>query len=182
MRVFDAQATRYCEEVKGSRDGWRLALEVFRSTSRQEARFFCLGCLQDALGARAGAPVRVESHQDRYLIREAVMGWLKGGGGGAELKSQEAFVRTKVGGSLYFGLKCVCLDMRSRLLYTGGCTSYPPDVSFEGLASKALCCSFDESVQRRTFSVTHGVLVRYTKDASSVAYRSTDGVPAQCKS
>ncbi|CAN0025633.1 unnamed protein product, partial [Ectocarpus fasciculatus] len=92
------QATRYCEEVKGSQDGWRLALELFRVTVRPEARFFCLGCLQDALGARAGARRRVESQHDRFLIREAVMGWLAqvGGGGGAELDAQETFIRTKV--------------------------------------------------------------------------------------
>lgn len=89
------QATRYCEEVKHSKDGWRLALEVFRSTSRSEARFFCLGCLQDALGARAGARTRVESQHDRYLIREGVLGWVKGVGA-TELESQEAFIRTKV--------------------------------------------------------------------------------------
>ncbi|CAN0398246.1 unnamed protein product, partial [Hapterophycus canaliculatus] len=70
------QATRFCEEVKGSQDGWRLALELFRATSHPEARFFSLGCLQDALGARAGAAVRVASQHDRFLIREAVMGWL----------------------------------------------------------------------------------------------------------
>lgn len=91
----DDQATRYCEEVKSSREGWRLALEVFRVTARPEARFFSLGCLQDALGARAGAVVRVDSQHDRYVIRDAVMGWLKAGGG-AELESQETFIRTKV--------------------------------------------------------------------------------------
>lgn len=90
-----AQATRYCEEVKQGKDGWRLALEVFRTTSRSEARFFALGCLQEALGSRAGAAVRVESQHDRYLIREGVMGWLKGAGA-TELETQEAFVRTKV--------------------------------------------------------------------------------------
>lgn len=81
--------------MKRSSDGWRLALEVFRATSRSEVLFFALGCLQDALGARAGAPVRVKSQHDRYLIREGVMGWLKGAGA-AEIEAQEAFVRTKV--------------------------------------------------------------------------------------
>lgn len=84
--------------MKGGHDGWRLALELFRVTGRPEARFFCLGCLQDALGARAGARVKVESQHDRYLVREAVMGWLAqgGAGGGAELDAQETFIRTKV--------------------------------------------------------------------------------------
>lgn len=87
--------------MKGSQDGWRLALELFRATGRPEARFFSLGCLQDALGARAGARVRVESRHDRSLIRDAVMGWLTqgGAGGGVELDSQETFIRTKV---------CIC--------------------------------------------------------------------------
>ena len=88
------QATRFCEEVKASRDGWRLALEVFCATTRLEARFFSLGCLQDALGGRAGASVRVETQQDRRAIREAIMGWMKAGSG-AELESQETFIRTK---------------------------------------------------------------------------------------
>lgn len=101
------QATRYCEEVKSSKDGWRLALEVFRATARPEARFFSLGCLQDALGARAGAPLRVESQHDRYVIREAIMGWLKGAGG-AELESQEVFIRTKVRWVVLRGVSCSC--------------------------------------------------------------------------
>ena len=82
--------------MKRSREGWRLALELFRATARPEARFFSLGCLQDALGPRAGAPVRVETQHERFLIREAIFGWVKGDGG-AELKAQEAFIRTKVG-------------------------------------------------------------------------------------
>lgn len=90
-----AQATRYCEEIKRSKDGWRLALELFRMTARSEARFFSLGCLQEALGARAGAQVRVESQHDRYVIREGVMDWLKSTSA-EDLASQEPFIRTKV--------------------------------------------------------------------------------------
>lgn len=89
------QATRFCEEVKASKDGWRLALEVLRTTARPEARFFSLGCLQNALGARAGASVLVEAEHDRRMIREAIMEWLKTGSD-AELKIQETFIRTKV--------------------------------------------------------------------------------------
>lgn len=65
-----------------------------------EARFFSLGCLQDALGARAGAHVRVEGQHDRYLIREGVMGWLKDSGS-TKLETQEPFVRTKVSGGCH---------------------------------------------------------------------------------
>lgn len=81
--------------MKTSKDGWRLALEVLRTTARPEARFFSLGCLQNALGGHAGASVLVEAEHDRRMIREAIMEWLKTGSG-AELKIQETFIRTKV--------------------------------------------------------------------------------------
>ncbi|CAM9405405.1 unnamed protein product, partial [Choristocarpus tenellus] len=93
--VVKAQATRYCDEVKQSPDGWQVALQMFATTSRPEARFFSLGVLQEALGARAGVAARVTQHENRRVVREVVINWLRGVGP-AGLQAQELFVKTKV--------------------------------------------------------------------------------------
>ncbi|CAM9920641.1 unnamed protein product, partial [Discosporangium mesarthrocarpum] len=102
---INRKATWYCDEVKRSPDGWRLALQVFSTTSRAEARFFSLGILQEALGARAGAAARVTQPEDRKVLREAVFGWLQGVGP-AGLEAQEIFVRIKVAVVLALLVKC----------------------------------------------------------------------------
>jgi exportin-T len=89
------QATRFCDEVKASADGWAVALQLFGSTSHAEARFFALLVFQDALGPRPGVACRLTNPDDRARIRDTLMAWLSDTN--LVLADYEKYLRTKIG-------------------------------------------------------------------------------------
>ncbi|KAG5178377.1 armadillo-type protein [Tribonema minus] len=89
------QASQFCDEVKASPEGWVVALQLFSTTTRPEARFYALMVLQDALGARPGAACRLTDPEHRQRVRECLLGWLTSPG--VALADVEKYIVTKVG-------------------------------------------------------------------------------------
>ncbi|CAM9797429.1 unnamed protein product [Chrysoparadoxa australica] len=90
-KEISEKASRYCDGVKASNDGWRLALQLLVNSQVPEARFFALTVIQEALGPRAGAATKAQAVEDRVLIRTTVLQWITS----KSLASEPKYVRTK---------------------------------------------------------------------------------------
>lgn len=88
------QASRFLDQVKASDDGWIVALQLFATSHRPEAKFFALGVLQDFLAPRPGTPCRLGSPSDRQQVREVLLGWLSDAA--VTLADTDKFLVTKV--------------------------------------------------------------------------------------
>jgi exportin-T len=97
--TLQAQATAFCDGVRSSPDGWRLALALFRSPEvNSHAKFFALSLLQSRLGAGEGAALHPAA---RLEVRVGLLQWIGDG-----LAAQEPFIRTKLAVVLALCVKC----------------------------------------------------------------------------
>ena len=91
------QATRLCDEIKAPGGGWQVALQLFASSRRPEARLFALTAVQEALGPRPGVPPHAGADA-RQAMRDALLRWLRDPSSLAvPLVQEERYVRTKLG-------------------------------------------------------------------------------------
>lgn len=99
--ALQTQATVFCDGVRSSPDGWRLALALFRSPEfNSHAKFFALSLLQSRLGAIEGSAAALQPAA-RLEVRVGLLRWIGDG-----LAAQEQFIRTKLAVVLALCVKC----------------------------------------------------------------------------
>eukprot|EP00638_Chattonella_subsalsa_P018371 CAMPEP_0117859284 /NCGR_PEP_ID=MMETSP0950-20121206/3038_1 /TAXON_ID=44440 /ORGANISM="Chattonella subsalsa, Strain CCMP2191" /LENGTH=117 /DNA_ID=CAMNT_0005709121 /DNA_START=111 /DNA_END=461 /DNA_ORIENTATION=- len=64
------QATRFCDSVRQSAEGWQAALALLDHSAHAEAKFFALTTIQDSLGPRPGTTSRL-GLEERRVVRQA---------------------------------------------------------------------------------------------------------------
>jgi hypothetical protein len=99
--VLQAQAVAFCDEVRSSVEGWRLALALLQSAEfNNHSKFFALSLLQSRFGLREGTPLALQSAA-RLEVRQGLLKWI-----GEGLAAEEPFIRTKLAVVLALCIKC----------------------------------------------------------------------------
>ena len=169
-QAMQLQATQYCESVRSSAGGWRLALELFvTADASPHAKFFALSTLQEGLGGRHQAvsvpPLKQACRQE---VRQRLFQWLSARA--ATIDGEESYLRTKLAVVLALLLKN---DYPERWP-----TAFSEVFQLVGhgpaLAELLLrtLCAIDEEivayhVDRRSDEVAHNSLIKDTMRATS---------------